>query len=101
MSAAPQTTMPKNEVSEAFFIHIVDGKEVEAIRIGLKPDGTVDLSGLAGKRDDLKESYEKFGLPQPIGPTVFPKDGARFLKAMLFEARRSPYIIFRPSAKLS
>lgn len=99
-AAAPQTTMPKSEISEIYYILVVDGKEVEAIKIGLKPDGSVDLSGLAGKNDDLKGHLEGFGAPQAIGPTVFAKDGVRFLKALLFGVRSNPYHIFRKTPEL-
>lgn len=99
MAAAPQKTTT-SDLKEVYFIHVVDDKETEAIKIGLNPDGSVDLSGLVGKRDDLKEALEGFGTPQAIGPTVFPKDGRRFLKALLFGVRSNPYHIFRTSPEL-
>ncbi len=100
-AAAPQTTtMPKIEITEIYYIHTVEGREVEAIKIGLDVKGIADLSGLAGKRDDLKESLEGFGTPQAIGPTVFPKDGARFLKALLHGVRSNPYHLFRKTPEL-
>lgn len=98
-ATAPQTTTT-SDLSEIYFIRTVDGTEVEAIRIGLNPDGSVDLSGLAGKRDDLKEGYERFGVTNMMGMRVLPSRGAAFLKAMVEESRRNPYIIFRMKPEL-
>jgi hypothetical protein len=83
------------ELTEVFYFPTdAGGNEAGApVRIGLNEDGSADLSGLP---ENMRATYERFGAGDPIAGRFTPKDGKKFLWALLQYS--SPYKRFRSNA---
>jgi hypothetical protein len=60
-----------------------EGRETGiALPIQLKPNGSADISQLPS---DLQNTLNAFGVPNNLRSIVFPRDGKRFLEALLHQ----------------
>jgi len=85
------------DIQKVYYFPIdAKGNEIEdPIRIGLKEDGSADLSGLP---DAMRETLERMGTPDAShSGEYYPKDGVLFLRALV--TLQNPYARFRIHAE--
>ncbi len=79
------------ELKEIWYIQYTKGEGPKSIRIGLKADGSADLSPLP---DDVRQHLADFGVPDESHYGKVPaSEGSRFLQRLLEEPSR--YMVFR------